>query len=102
MQAARFSGPGDGYFAVTAPGLEARVAQTTYGPIASARVLTESEVVGYSIESATRIVFVVQVADDEWACVAADDSVVGIRGTVFARSPLRDAISSVQGCMDHG
>ncbi|MCU1468569.1 MAG: hypothetical protein JWM72_4497 [Actinomycetia bacterium] len=96
LQAARFldigNGPDD-YRLVTAAGLQGKVAQTTYGPIAQAGM----DAVGFAVESATRIVFVVQETSYQWDCVAIDD-VGGIASPKFGSSPTRDAISTVNGC----
>jgi hypothetical protein len=97
LQAARFldigRGPDD-YRLVTAEGLEEKVAQQTYGPIAQAGM----DAVGFAVESATRIVFVVQETGYQWDCVAIDD-VGGIASPEFGSSPTRDAISTVDGCI---
>jgi hypothetical protein len=99
LQAARFYGrvPPD-FRRVSAASIGDRVAVARYGTIDAA----SSDTVGYAVESARRIVFVVQVEPGaEWACAALDDNATGTAGPVFGRAGDRSAISTYAGCVAH-
>ncbi len=88
LQAARMldvGGDGSNDFRrVTAGDLEDQVAQTTYGPVAQAT----TKIVGFSAESATRIVFVIQETSHQWDCLAIDD-IGGTASPVTGSAPSR-------------
>jgi hypothetical protein len=99
LQAARHVAPPPvDYRTLTAPALDELVAATKFGPIAQAG----PDLVGYVVESATRVVFVVQLeAGGSWACVAVDDTGAAISNPSFGHAQTRDQIATFAGCVQH-
>jgi hypothetical protein len=97
LQAARFAyGTPTDYRQLTAADFERQLAQTTFAPIPFAG----KDVVGFAAESATRIVFVIQVTSYEWACLAIDD-VGGTATPTFGHATARDDVATVDKCSAH-
>jgi hypothetical protein len=99
LQAARFlTPPPPDYRNLTATALDERVAASTFGPIAQAG----PNVIGYVAESASRVVFVVQLeTGGSWACVAVDDAGEAISNPSFGHASTRDQIATYAGCVQH-
>jgi hypothetical protein len=99
LQAARdLIPPPPDYRRLTAAALGDRVAVATFGPISSAG----RDVVGFSAESPSRVLFVVELErGGPWDCVAVDDGSAAITNPTFGHAQSRDAIATYEGCLQH-